>query len=215
MGLHQIVLVKLSCQRCSNVDKRNLLFDGDIVSDDVYELGEIIPESKYSPGVFSIGEKYEGSANRYCWDCFVKWAIAQASSAYESLAELIENGRVKARVKGRADNEYLLPREVIEFGNEYTSEFAGGNRAFSATGPFFEEFDLSLDDEPVTIGERSWQEFCDAIDPLISKQMEKAGWGRDYHRTSEDFRVFLDADRRIQVEDMQGKRLLLNGSWAA
>jgi hypothetical protein len=128
---------------------------------------------------------------------------------------LIESGRVTARINGGADNAGLLPREVLEFGNEYTSEFAGGDGAFPSTGPFFEEFALNLDDRPVTVGERNWQEFCNAIDPLISKQMEKAGWGRDYHRTWEDFLVFLDSDRRIQVEDMQGKRLLLDGSWAA
>jgi hypothetical protein len=215
MGLHQIVLVKLSCQRCGKVHKTGILFDGDIVSDDVYQLGEIVPERKYSPGVFSIGEKYEGTVGRYCWDCIVKWGVAKASSTYESLAELIESGRVKGRIKGGKEDAYLLPREVLEFGNEYISEFAGGDRAFSSTGPFFEEFDLSLDDGPVTLGEKSWQELCDAIDPLISRRMEKAGWGRDYDRTWKDYRVFLDSDRRIQVEDLRGKRLLLDGSWAA
>ena len=215
MGLHQVVLVKLSCRRCGNVAEKNLFFDGDIVSDDVYKLGEVVPERKYSPNVFSIGEKYEGNADCYCWDCFVKWGVAKASSAYESLTELIESGRVTARIRGGADNTCLLPREALEFGNEYTSKFTEGDRAFSYTGPFFEEFDLNLDDRPVTIGEKNWQEFCDAIDPLISKRMEKAGWRQDYHRTSEDFHVFLDTKRQIQVEDMRGRRLLQDGSWAA
>jgi hypothetical protein len=212
MGLHQIILVKLSCRRCGNVDEKNLFFDGGIVSDDVYKLGEVVPERKYSPNVFSIGEKYEGNANCYCQDCFVKWGVAQASSAYESLVELIESGRVTARIKGGADNACLLRREVLEFGNEYTSEFAVGDRAFPSTIPFFEEFDLNFDDRPVTIGKKNWQEFYDSIYPLINKRMEKAGWG---HRTSEEFRVFLDSNRRIQVEDIRGRRLLLDGSWAA
>jgi hypothetical protein len=215
MGLHQIVWVKLSCRRCGNVDERNLFFDGDIVTDDFYKLGEVVPERKYSPNVFSIGEKYEGNACCYCWDCFVKWGVAQASSAYESLAELIESGRVTARIRGEADNACLLPREVLEFGNEYTSEFAWGDRVFPINGPFFEEFDLNLDDRPVTTGEKNWPEFCHAIDLLISKRMEKAGWGWNYYRTSEDFRVFLDSNRQIQVEDMRGRRLLKDGSWAA
>ena len=119
MGLHQIVVVKLSCQRCGKVEGMNLFFDGNIVSDDVYELGAFVPEtalrSVYYSGVFSMGEKYEGNASRYCWSCFVKWGVAQASSGYESLAELIESGRVRARIKEGTDGVWLLPLEVLEY----------------------------------------------------------------------------------------------------
>ena len=59
-----------------------------------------------------------------------------------------------------------------------------------------------------------WSEFLLLFDPLLSDRMRQAGWVAD-GCTWEDFNVSLDEERRVVVEDMQGRRLTRDGSRVA
>ena len=93
--------------------------------------------------------------------------------------------------------------------------------------PYFEELDLTVGDKPynpddllnfietdqskVIAADEIWSEFLNLIGPLLEERMSKDGWVAD-GSTWEEFRVSLDDDRRIVVEDMQGKRLTRDGA---
>src|SRR5262245_18756693 len=94
MSLLFRVFVHLTCERCEMVHEADVRFhcpDHREVND--YALGERVPERES----LVVGKTYDGGADRYCLNCFTKWAKAQALLSYEALAELIEEGRVTAR----------------------------------------------------------------------------------------------------------------------
>jgi hypothetical protein len=212
MSLFESVWVKLACERCGKIQETVVRFHSYSGRPDAeYELMEVVPQ-----GVgLSRGDVWEGNADRYCRKCEFAWSIAQATAAYEALAELIEAGRVTARAKGSLEP---LPATAINaYAQEYVRELRkqGG---IMATMPYFEELDLTVGDKPVTIGgelsdenDSTWTEFLTLIDPLLSDRMQKAGWVAD-GSTWEDFNVSLDHDRRIVVEDLQGRRLSRDGT---
>jgi hypothetical protein len=175
------------------------------------------------------GEVWEGNADRYCEKCHFEWSIAQATAAYDALAELIETGLVTARAKGSsagADGQYTsLPATAI---TKYKEKYVRGlvrERAIVVTMPYFEEFKLTVGDKPIEDldapiadeafdGYPVWSEFLLLFDPLLSDRMRQAGWVAD-GSTSENFNVSLDHERRVVVEDMQGRRLARDGSRVA
>jgi hypothetical protein len=208
MSLFQIVYVRLVCQRCDKLHATIVQFYSDLTYVAEYELMEIIPRRDG----LSIGEVWEGVADRYCEKCSFQWAATRASAAYDSLAELIERGLVTARAKG--ESAPLPASTVIDYGEKYPNEFAddfadGG--AFELPMPFFEEFDLVVGDKPVGVGGENWIEFLDVLGPLIAGRMRNGDWLEEGCML-EDFRVRLDPERRIIVEDMQGQRLLRDGT---
>ena len=174
-----------------------------------YYLGDRVSERES----LAVGEVYEGDADRYCPNCFQKWAKAQASWSYDALTELIEEGQVSAKdpVSGNA----LSKLEVLEYGKRYTEEEAVQGGCIDVTGPFFTELELTLADARVTANGdteedlESWGAFLDALEPLLDQRMRDDGW-TDFTRTWEDFRMHLDGDRRIVVEDERGDRLELS-----
>ena len=111
----------------------------------------------------------------------------------------------------------MAPSEI----NVYAEKYAAGCRAegvIYATQPYFEELNLTIGDEPYDHNDimslknnEIWTKFLLLIDPLISERLSRNGWVAD-GSTSEDFRVSLDDERRIIVEDLQGNRLTRNGA---
>lgn len=132
---------------------------------------------------------------------------------YESLAELIEQGRVSAKDPVRG--VVLSKDDVLEYGRRYAEEMkeSGG---ILVTPPYFEELNLSLGNDRVIVGDADvekfieqddiWLEFLTQFDPLVDRRMREAGW-HDSVNTDEDFRIYLDEERHIIVEDQTGKRL--------
>jgi hypothetical protein len=143
------------------------------------------------------------------------WAEAQSYAGYDALAELIEKGLVTVRAEESATP--LTPSEISEYAEEYVAE-CRAEGVISATQPYFEELKLTIGDKPYDPNDimslennEIWNEFLLLIDPLISERLSRDGWVAD-GSTWEDFRVSLDDERRIIVEDMQGKRLTRNGA---
>lgn len=209
-GLLFSVWVHLKCQRCEMVHETDVRFhcpDNREVND--YFLGDRVSEQE----ALVVGEVYEGNADRYCFNCFRKWAKAQALCSYDALTELIEAGQVLARdpVSGNA----LSKQDVLEHGKRYTEEEAVQSGCIDVTGPFFTELELTLANARVIANGdteedlESWGAFLDALEPLLDRRMRDDGW-TDFTRTWEDFRMHLDDDRRIVVEDERGDRLELS-----
>ncbi len=218
MSYFESVRLKLSCQRCNRVHETIVRFrsysgrpDGE------YELAEIAPQADG----LRRGEVWEGNADRYCERCFRKWTIAQAYAYYDSLAELIAKGLVTARAKGLSTP--LTPSAIGEYAETYVNE-SYEDGVLPITMPFFEELDLTIRDKPchpvdlldledeakALEQDEIWTEFLLLIDPLMSERMKNEGWVAD--ETWEDFNVSLDNERRVVVEDMQGKRLTRDGA---
>lgn len=211
MSLFESVWVKLACQRCGKVEKTIVRFhsySGRV--DAEYELMEVAPQGDG----LRRGEVWEGNADRYCEKCNFAWSIAQATAAYDALAELIETGLVTARAKGSSKS--LTAAEIKPYAEEYVRELRQ-EQCIVATMPYFEELNLSVGDQPVVVGELSidddngWKKFLLLIDSLLSDRMKASGWVAD-GCTWEDFNVSLDDRRRVVVTDMQGRRLTRDGA---
>ena len=219
MSMFESLWVKLACQRCGKVQKTIVRFHSyNGPPDGEYELMEVVPQ-----GIgLSRGEVWEGNADRYCEQCYFDWSIAQATAAYDALAELIEKGLVTASAKGSSSQ--LHADAINNYKEKYVSKLRR-EKTVVVTMPFFEEFQLTVDnkpvedlDQPITDegfdGYPVWDKVLVLIEPLLSERMRKAGWVAD-GSTWEDFHVSLDDERRIVVADMQGRRLTRDGSRAA
>ena len=226
MSMFESVWLNLACQRCGKVHETIVRFHSySGRADAEYELMDVTPQGDG----LRRGEVWEGNADRYCEQCHFAWSIAQASAAYDALAELIETGLVTARAKGSSagpeGRSTALPATAIkEYKEKYVSDLVA-QRAIVATMPYFEEFKLTVGDRPIENldapiadeafdGYRGWSEFLLLIEPLLSERMRQAGWVAD-GCTWEDFNVSMDHHRRVVVEDMQGRRLTRDGSRVA
>ena len=224
MSLFEKVFVKLQCERCGQVHDNWVMFRSYVGHPEgEYHLMEVASQGDGLP----TGEVWEGNGDRYCWECFQKWALAQIYAAYEALKELIEKGLVTVRAKGLADP--LPPSAINEYAQEYADDLLAEGGGLPVTMPYFEELDLTVGDRPYNpedlmnfeveesrriAADEIWLNFLNLIDPLIAERMTKDGWVAD-GCTSEDFRVSLDAERRVVVEDMQRKRLMRDGARVA
>ena len=211
MSYFESVRLKLVCERCGRVHETVVRFRSYVGRPDgEYELMEV---ASPRDGLVT-GEVWEGNADRYCERCLRKWTEAQAYAGYDSLKELVEKGLVTATAK--ASSTPLAPHAIKDYAQQYASE-CRKQGVFPSTMPYFEELDLMIGDKPhhednlfTVEGDAIWSEFLDLIDPLINERMKNDGWVAD-GCTWEDFRVSLDDERRVIVEDLQGKRLTRDG----
>jgi hypothetical protein len=218
MSYFESVRLKLSCERCNKIHDTVLRFRSYVGRPDgEYELNEIAAQGDGLP----TGEVWEGNADRYCDRCFQEWTIAHAYAHYDSLAELIAKGLVTARAKGLPTP--LTPSAIGQYAEEYVNEIYEDG-VLPVTMPFFEELDLTIRDKPchpvdlldledeakAIEQDEIWTEFLLLIDPLMSERMKNEGWVAS--ETWEDFNVSLDNERRVVVEDLQGKRLTRDGA---
>jgi hypothetical protein len=222
MSYFESVFVKLECQRCHTIHETVVRFRSFVGRvDGEYELMEVASQGDGLP----TGEVWEGNADRYCPRCLRQWAIAQAYAAYDALAELVEKRLVSAGAKGSADP---LPASALsEYAERYASEFVEES-SIPVTMPYFEELDLTIRDKPchpldlelleddeskALEADEIWTEFLLLIDPLMRERMKNDGWMAE--ETWEDFNVSLDDERRVVVEDMEGKGLTRDGARTA
>lgn len=133
--------------------------------------------------------------------------------SYESLAELLEQGRVSAR--DPVSGVTLSKQNVLEYGRRYIEEDLVKGPGLPVTMPYFTELELFLNGEPVALsdenpvlGDENWDEFLEVICPMLDRRFRDHGWT---DCTSEDFLMHLDVDQRIVVEDRSGKRLFSGG----
>jgi len=207
-GLLQRVWVQLKCERCEKIRETDIRFHNYLMNYEGpdYKLGEYV-----SDPYMVVGETYEGNADRYCPQCYRKWAEAQSSLSYESLVELMDEGRVTA--KDRKTGATLTTDDVREYGRKYAKV-----TYLDLTGPFFTEFQLILDNERViedvnsmkSIPHLNWEEFLELHGPLLERRLDEAGWKRA-ELTFAEFSIYLDENRRLVVKDENGKRLLESG----
>jgi hypothetical protein len=206
MSLLHNIWVDLKCERCGKIHETVIRFTCSSEIED-YRPGERVPDGED----LIVGMIYEGNADRYCRPCYRKWGDAQAMFSYESLAELLEQGRVSAR--DPVSGVTLSQQDVLEYGRRYIEEEQ--STCLYVTMPFFTELELFLNGEPVILsdedpifGDKNWEEFLEVICPLLDRRLRDDGWTDP---TWEDFLMHLDDNRRIVVEDLSGKRLFSGG----
>ena len=206
MSLLHRLWVYLKCERCEKMHETDIRFRCWAIEIEDYTLGERVPDREH----LNVGEIYEGDADRYCPDCFRKWALAQAVFSYESLGELIEQGRVST--KDPVSGNTLSKQDVLECGRRYIEEELIQGECIVVTMPYFTELEVSFDGELVSheledqLEADTWGKLLEAMCPLIERRFRNDGW-TDPDRTWRDFRMHLDEDRRIIVEDEQGERV--------
>ena len=204
-GLLHWIWADLKCERCGKIHETGIRFRCSSEIDN-YRLGERVPDGED----LTVGLIYEGNADRYCQPCFQEWLESQATLSYESLAELLEQGRVSASAP--SSGVTLSKQDVLEYGRRYLEEEGS---FLPVTMPYFTELELFLNGEPVilsdedpTLGDKNWDEFLEVICPMLDRKLREQGWTDP---TWEDFLMHLDEDRRIVVEDGSGKRLVSGG----
>ena len=211
MSYFESVRVKLVCERCGRAHESVVRFHSYVGrADGEYELMGVA-----SPRDGLVTEEvWEGNGDRYCDRCFRMWTEAQSYAAYDSLRELIDKGLVTARAKG--SRTPLAPHDIKDYAERYASE-CREDGVFPVTMPYFEELRLKIGNKThhpnnsLTIeSDAIWSEFLNLIDPLLNERMKNDGWVAD-GITWEDFRVSLDDERRVVVEDLEGKRLTRDG----
>lgn len=221
MSYFEKVFVKLQCERCGRIHDAWVMFRSYVGQPDgEYHLLEVAAQRDGLP----TGEVWEGNGDRYCWNCFQRWALDQIYAGYEALAELIEKELVTVRAEGSTNP--LPPSAIKAYAEDYANELLAEGGGLPVTMPYFEELDLTIGPRPYNrddllnfdvdesrriAANEIWTEFLNLIDPLINERMVKKGWLAD-GCTWEDFRVSLDDERRVVVEDMQGKRLMRDGA---
>jgi hypothetical protein len=208
MSLFQRVWLYLKCQRCGKVYETDVRFRTGFIDDSEYRLGDPVPDGVH----FHVGEVHEGNADRYCEVCYRNWTVAQSIAGYESLVELIDQGRVSARDPD--SGAPLSKEEVLGYGRKYTDEEVLNVPYLNVTGPYFEELELSLGDTGSVIKHDDWGDdwgkLLNMLDPLVERRLREAGW-ENGQCAYEDFHVFLDQNRRIIVQDLEGRRLVRFG----
>lgn len=207
MSLLHNIWVDLKCEQCGKIHETVIRINCSSEIED-YRLGDRVSDRE----ALIVGEIYEGNADRYCRSCFRMWLEAQAMLAYESLAELLEQGRVSAR--DPVSGVTLSKQDVLEYGRRYIEEEGS---FLPVTMPYFEELELFLSGERVVLsdenpilGDENWAEFLDVICPLLDQKLRDNGW-TEADCTWEDFLMHLDENRRLVVEDRSGKRLFPGG----
>jgi hypothetical protein len=196
MSLYQSVWVELPCEKCSVIRKTPVRFHSAVRYDADYIVGEPVPvEDELVPN-----EIYEGNATRYCRECLCLWAIALAQAAYDSLADLMEQKLVAACLKDQVNP--LSSEQIAPLKDAYINAMQDRGIVY-ATIPFFEELQIALQGRAVIKGESSWLDFLDLISPLTEKKLRQDGW-KHGETTWKDFRVFLDSQRCLFVEEIEG-----------
>ena len=199
MSLFQSVSVELVCQRCGISRETSVRFHSPVAFDADYRVSECVPKGDG----LRAGETYEGSANRYCWECLRKWAIAQAYAAYEVLVDMVKQGRAEVTLKGKTT--LASAQELIEFAHKYVDDVLGYG-AITVSGPFFKELQIIWEGETVIDTNAAWGKLVVATDCLIEEKLRLREWKQGLSIT-EEFKVYIDTEYRIRVEDMEGRSL--------
>ncbi len=199
MSLFQSVTVELVCQRCDISRETSVRFHSAVKFDADYRVSECVPEADG----LRVGETYEGNADRYCWECLRKWAIAQTYAAYESLADMAKQGRAVVTLKGKTT--LASTEELIECAHKYVADVLGCG-AITVTGPFFKELQIVWEGEDVIDSNAAWGKLVVATDSLIEEQLRLQEW-KHGRSITEEFKVYVDNEYRIRVEDLEGRSL--------
>ncbi len=193
MRTFRSVYVQLPCERCGTIRRTEVEFQTGRDRLEEYEAGEKVPEDRG----LRRGEKFEGGAARYCDACFRVWACKEAEAHYQSLAELVQGGRLVIRLKDSPTA--LTPREILGLGVKRVADVM--------TGPLppwsenFAKYDFNWDGKPAS---PSLGPHLDVLESLVDKKLKEDGWTRGTDWLREDLRVFLDADSHLRVEGPPG-----------
>ncbi len=194
MSFFQTVWLELLCARCHIVHETAVRFRGERRDDTGYNLGEKVIEGLD----LNRGEIYEGNADRYCWPCLCKWTYAQVEAEYDSLAELVTQGRLLIR-----ENEAgiaLSSDQVLEYGRMYINHEKEAGYPTVPTANFKDLF-LVWNGQPAIPATVVYGDLLNTLEPLVSAKLKHDGWLSGTKQTK-DFRVFLDSESRIMVEEV-------------
>jgi hypothetical protein len=197
MSFYQTVWLELPCERCGIVRETAVRFHGERGDDTGYKLGEEVIEG----ADLNHGEIYEGNADCYCWPCLCKWTYAQVEAEYESLAELVAQGRLLIR-----ENEAsapLSPDQVLEYGRRYINHLEEAGYPSAPLTANFKGLFLVWGGQPALPSSEAYGDLLNTLEPPVSENLKRDGWRSGTEHTK-DFRVFLDSESRIRVEEVNG-----------
>ncbi len=193
MRTFRSVYAQLPCERCGNSRRAEVQFSTGRDRLEEYEAGDRVPEDRG----LRRGEVYEGSAARYCDPCFRTWACKEAEAQYQSLAELVEAGRLTMRAKEATAP--LTPREILSLGVKRVADVMTG--PLPPWGESFAKYELAWEGKAAS---PSVGPHLDMLESLVDRRLKEDGWERGSNWLREDLRVFLGSDSRIHVEGSSG-----------
>ena len=177
---------------CGSVRETNVRFHSAINYDADFKLGERVSEEE----LLFVGSEYEGNADLYCRDCLRKWTYDQLRAEYDVFAEFVEQDRLA--MKSKESESSLSPDSIRE---QAISEVTGYEQSgFSAPViNAFGEFSFSWEGKAAPPCSDAWGGLLDAMEPIVTDRLRRRGWQKG-RRITEDYKVFLDTDRRILAE---------------
>jgi len=193
MATFRSVYVQLTCERCEAPRRAAVQFETGRDRLEEYEAGERVHEDRG----LRRGESYAGSAARYCDPCFRVWACKEAEAQYQSLAELVQEGRLA--IKPKDAPAPLSPREILALGVKRVADVMSG--PLPPWGESFAKYDLTWDGR---LASPSIGPHLDLLESLVDKKLKGDGWERGIDWLREDLRVSLDGESRIHVEAPPG-----------
>jgi hypothetical protein len=197
MSFYQNIWLELPCEQCGNVRETAVRFHGERRNDTDYKMGEKLIEG----ADLNRGEIYEGNADRYCWPCLCKWTYAKVAAEYESLAELVSQGWLV--IRGNDDGIPLSSEQVLEYGRRYINHLEQAGLPTAPLTANFKDLFLAWCGQSALPSSEAYGELLDTLEPLVSKKLRGTGWPSGADHTN-DFRVFLDSESRIMVEEVNG-----------
>src|SRR5476651_1330864 len=198
MGMFRSVLAERTCEHCGECHGFEVQFKTGADSCEIYCLGQLVAPDE---GLHT-DQTYEGIADRYCETCFRKWDVDQRSAMLESLAQLVETGRLQLRKKGSEawttaeqlrDDKSPATRAPWDKDPEEDEE-----PAVTIIRPNF-GFEVVWNSIKAKFPNDSCQEYDRELDSRVDRDLRDQGWtsGRDFMRR--DLLVYLDDDNRIRV----------------
>jgi hypothetical protein len=198
MGMFRSVYADRPCEHCGESRSVEIQFKTGVDCCERYTLGDLVAPDEG----LRTGRTYEGITDRYCESCFRKWAIHQRAAMLESLAQLVETGRLQLRKKGSdawisvehlRDEKSPAPRAPWE--NDPDEHAVP---SVTIIRPNF-GFEVFWDGGEAKFPNNACKEYDRELDQRVGRALSDLGWtsGSDFMRP--DLLVYLDDDSRIRV----------------
>ena len=195
MSYYQTIWLELTCERCGIVHETVVRFRGERRDDTEYNLGENVIEGTD----VKRGETYEGNADRYCWPCLCSWTYAQVGAEYESLTELVAQGQLIIRAE--EGGPPLSADQVQGYGQRYINSLIEAGYPTAPVSANFKDLLLSWKGQPIAPPDDLYGDLLVTLEALVDEKLKAAGW-RGGTKSWKDFRVYLDSESRIMVEEL-------------
>lgn len=193
MSLYRTVYTALPCMKCGQTNTTAVQFRTGEDNLEEYQQGDVLTE----PGAMRMGEHYPGTADAFCKECLQQRKREEADAFYQTLAELVESGKLKLQ-KGLFKKTIKL-QEILQWGEESAVRFYSGDMKIPSPFTLLGEYDLVWDGHQAKQGTPPYSILLEHLNERMAAKMRFSGW-TTLNLLRDDLTVTLDENHRIQAE---------------